>query len=156
MRRTDREITNPAAIDEIIRACPCCRLGVQDGEGVYLVPLSFGFTHADGRRTLYFHSASDGHKLELLRTGRPAAFELDRLLEITGGPIACKYSARYQSVLGQGHVRFLTTPEEKAAALREIMFQNTGRRDWEFADAALSRVVLFALDVETISAKQHV
>ena len=48
MRRTDREVTDPAAIDAIIRACPCCRLGLRDGEGVYLVPLNFGFANVDG------------------------------------------------------------------------------------------------------------
>ena len=52
MRRTDREVTDPAAIDAIIRACPCCRLGLRDGEGVYLVPLNFGFANVDGQRTI--------------------------------------------------------------------------------------------------------
>ena len=78
MRRTDREVTDPAAIDAIIRACPCCRLGLRDGEGVYLVPLNFGFANVDGQRTFYFHSAPEGHKIDLLRQVKTVAFELDR------------------------------------------------------------------------------
>ena len=55
MRRKDREITDLERIDEIIRACDCCRLGFQDGEGVYIVPVNFGFAWEDGKRVLYFH-----------------------------------------------------------------------------------------------------
>lgn len=155
MRRSEREVTDPALIDAIIRRSPCCRLGLRDGEGVYLVPMSFGYTHEQGIRTFYFHSAPEGHKLDLLRQDLPVAFELDCPLEVTEGPIACKYSLRYQSVLGQGQVRFLNTPEEKRAALTEIMRQNTRKADWTFADAALARVTVFALEADTISAKQR-
>jgi len=43
MRRSDREVKDSARIDEIIRMCDCCRLGLVDGDGVYIVPLNFGF-----------------------------------------------------------------------------------------------------------------
>ena len=72
MRRTDREVTDPAAVDAIIRESPCCRLGMRDGEGVYLVPMNFGFTNVEGRRTFYFHSAPEGHKIGLLRRAQTA------------------------------------------------------------------------------------
>ena len=89
MRRTDREVTDPAAIDAIIRACPCCRLGLRDGEGVYLVPLNFGFANVDGQRTFYFHSAPEGHKIDLLRQAKTVAFELDCGCAVTPGTTAC-------------------------------------------------------------------
>ena len=60
MRRKDREVTDPAAIDEIIRRCDCCRLGLRDGDEVYIVPLNFGFFVDDSVRKLYFHSATRG------------------------------------------------------------------------------------------------
>ena len=155
MRRADREVVDAEAIDAIIRQSPCCRLGLRDGEGVYLVPLCFGFSHSGGVRTFYFHSAPEGRKLELLHRNASAAFELDCRCEITAGETACQHSARYQSVIGTGRVRFLTDAAEKRAALAEIMRQNAGAGDWSFPDAAVSRVTVFALDVETISAKQH-
>jgi len=42
MRRADREVKDEKRIDEIIRACDCCRLGFIDGDSVYIVPLNFG------------------------------------------------------------------------------------------------------------------
>ncbi|MCH4266527.1 MAG: hypothetical protein LKF79_07785 [Solobacterium sp.] len=43
MRRKDREIIDAAAIDQIIRACRICRIGLNDHGSVYIVPLSFGY-----------------------------------------------------------------------------------------------------------------
>ena len=57
MRRKDREIGDPEKINEMIRACHCCRLGFQDVEDVYIVPLNFGFEERDGKRIFYFHGA---------------------------------------------------------------------------------------------------
>ena len=155
MRRTDRKVTDPAAIDAIIRACPCCRLGLRDGEGVYLVPLNFGFANVDGQRTFYFHSAPEGHKIDLLRQAKTVAFELDCGCAVTPGTTACSHSANYRSVMGQGRVRFLETQTDKRAALTEIMRQNTGKDDWTFPDEAVDRVAVFVLDVHTITATQR-
>ena len=143
MRRNDRAITDPAAIDAIIRGCDCCRLGLADGNEVYIVPMSFGFTHESGR------------KIDLLHAGGAVSFELDCGHALVEGPTACKYSARYSCVMGTGRVRFLTEPEAQRQALRELMRQNTGSAAWDFPPEALCRLCLFALDVETISAKQH-
>ena len=41
------------------------------------------------------------------------------------------------------------------AALGEIMRQNTGKDDWTFPDEAVDRVAVFALEVQTITAKQR-
>ncbi|RAZ95235.1 pyridoxamine 5'-phosphate oxidase family protein, partial [Klebsiella oxytoca] len=60
MRRTDREVTDPVKIREIITSCDCCRLGFCDGERAYVVPLDFGFEERDGRYTFYFHGAKEG------------------------------------------------------------------------------------------------
>ena len=48
MRRKDREITDFAAMTDIVQACRCCRLGLTDTDGTaYIVPLNFGFTVED-------------------------------------------------------------------------------------------------------------
>ena len=43
MRRHDREVTERAKIDEIIKSCDCLRLGLNAEDGAYIVPLSFGY-----------------------------------------------------------------------------------------------------------------
>ena len=39
MRRQDRAVTAPEKVRAVIDACEVCRLGLQDGRGVYVVPV---------------------------------------------------------------------------------------------------------------------
>ena len=87
MRRTDREITDPEKIREIIDDCTCCRLGLCDEGKAYIVPLSFGYTEREGRYVFYFHSAREGRKLDLIRrTGWAAETDPGLLLPRRGVP----------------------------------------------------------------------
>ncbi len=63
MRRKDRQITDYEKMKEIMKRCDCCRLGFRDGEGVYILPLNFGFKEVNEKIVLYFHSATEGKKL---------------------------------------------------------------------------------------------
>lgn len=155
MRRHDREITDPAKIDEIIRACHCCRLGFADAGEVYIVPLNFGFTSEGGKRTFYFHGATEGRKIGLIRQSPRVAFELDTHYRLNEAETACGYSARFQSVMGTGIVHLLEDHAEKAEALRHIMQHNTGKADWTFPEAMLTGTAVFRCEVETISCKEH-
>ena len=42
MRRSEREITDPEKLRQILDACKVCRIAMQDEQGLYLVPLNFG------------------------------------------------------------------------------------------------------------------
>lgn len=114
MRRKDREVTDGGAIDEIISACECCRLGLNDNGKTYIVPLSFGFENKNGKRIFYFHSAAEGRKIAVLRKDKRVSFELDCAYKVETAPIACGYSAKYSSVMGTGSVDFVVGHEEKS------------------------------------------
>lgn len=157
MRRKDREVTANEKIKAIILSCSCCRLGFYDAASkeVYLVPLNFGYEEKEGKRFFYFHGAKSGRKLDLISQNSSVGFELDTHHELIEGDTACKYSARFQSVVGTGRVSLLENPEEKRAALQTIMFHHTGKRDWEFPDAAVQATSVFYLEVEKLSCKEH-
>lgn len=153
MRRSDREVTDPARIRAVIHACPCCRLGFWDGAQVYIVPLSFGYEEIEGRRLFYFHSATEGRKIDLIRAGGPVGFELDANYEVRPGETACHYSAAFESVIGAGRATLLTDPAQRAHALACIMAHYTGRADWTFPES--QRVAVLQLEVETLCCKIH-
>lgn len=155
MRRKDREVTDPVKIREIITACDCCRLGLQDGDRPYIVPMDFGFVERDGRYILYFHSAKEGRKIDLIRRTGWAAFEMDCGHEWVLGPRACDHTSRFQCVMGGGPVTLLETEEEKRTGLSAILAHITGKDLWEFGEAALKETQVFRLDVEDLSCKVH-
>lgn len=155
MRRKDREIGDPEKINEMIRACHCCRLGFQDGEDVYIVPLNFGFEERDGKRIFYFHGAPEGRKIDLIRSKGRAGFELDRGFELKAGETACQYSASFQSVVGWGRVSMIEEAEERRHALRQLMSHYTGKENWKFPEPMMDRMGIFKLEVEEICCKEH-
>ena len=108
MRRSDREVTDPKQIRDIIDHCTCCRLGFWDGQEVYILPLNFGYEEADGKRVFYFHSAKEGRKIDLIAKAPRVGFELDTNYKLNEAETACGHSARFQSVIGTGVLRLLS------------------------------------------------
>lgn len=155
MRRKDREVTDAALIDEIIMKCHCCRLGFNDGGRVYIVPLNFGYVNECGQRNFYFHGAYEGRKMDLIRNGGYAAFEMDTDYVLHEGRIACDYTAGFKSVFGEGRIEEITDASEKECGLLAIMRQAAGRADFKFDERHLASVYVFRLSVETISCKVH-
>lgn len=155
MRRSDREIKDKNKIKDIISACHCCRLGLNDNGNVYIVPLNFGYTENNGKYTFYFHSAKEGRKVDLINKNGCAGFEMDTNYMLHEGNIACEYTARFQSIIGSGKIAVVEERDEKIKALLAIMHHNTGRDNWEFSDSMLNAVCIFRLDAEELSCKEH-
>ena len=155
MRRKDREVTDFAAMVEIVKACGVCRLGMQDGEGVYMVPLNFGFAVEEGQLVLYFHGADAGKKLALLRQNPAASFEMDTGHKLVPGEKADDYTYAYRSVLGRGSVEFLEGRDARLAGLNRIMEHYSGRGDWTVEGAMLDRTAVYRLRVSSWTAKEH-
>ena len=155
MRRKDREVTDPAAIEDIIRRCACCRLGFNDDGAVYIVPLSFGYEQIDGVYTFYFHSAREGRKLDLLRRYPQVGFEMDTNYRLNEADVACGYSARFQSVIGNGTASLVESVEEKIKGLGLLMEHTAGKGDWQFDGKMLDAVAVFKVQVTSLSCKEH-
>lgn len=90
MRLAKREITDPEVLKEIVEECDTVRLGLTDAEGMFIVPVNYGyeFTEENGKAELqlYFHGAAEGRKADALKSQSPVAVEMDcRHGIITGG-----------------------------------------------------------------------
>ncbi|MPM08596.1 hypothetical protein SDC9_54910 [bioreactor metagenome] len=155
MRRSDREIADAGKIDEIIRACDCCRLGFVDGDSAYIVPLNFGFAEADGKRFFYFHGAKEGKKIGLIKANPIVGFELDTDHAVNEGENACNYSFRYKSVIGKGKIAFIEDVNEKKNALGCIMRHYSDKADWAFTDSEVSAIAIMKLEVTELACKEH-
>lgn len=155
MRRKDREITNPDTMLDMVQHCDCCRLGLVDEDGAYILPLNFGAAVEDGVLALYFHGALEGKKIALLRENPRISFEMDTGHRLVPGAKADEYTFAYRSVMGRGTVTFLETDVEKLRGLNRIMAHYTRRDDWTVDPAMLRATAVFRLQVESWSAKEH-
>lgn len=149
MRRKDKQIADPAVIESIIRRSLVCRLAMTDGDQPYVVPVSFGYRN----RCLYFHSAGEGQKVELLRKNPKVCFEFDVDVSLKKSDRPCRWGMKFKSVVGFGTARFVEPPEKKREALSVIMAQYSGERI-EFSDAELGGVTVFCVKIDTMTGKQ--
>ena len=156
MRRKDREVTDFKRITEIMRDCDCCRLGLADGNGVYIVPMNFGMIETDGKISLYFHSAVCGRKIDILRSQSRVSFEMDTGHRLVADSVSGQCSFLYQSVIGSANAVFVEDRAEKILALKLIMEHYGDKSVRDFSDEVLSKTAVIRLDVSELSCKAHV
>ena len=148
----DKLITNQTEIDEIIRSCLVCRVGFSVNDQPYIVPLNFGY---DGHN-LYFHTAREGQKIDMIRTNDTVCFEFDTAVQIVpDDTIACKWTCRYKSVIGFGRIGELKIEPDRISGLNQIMKHYSGQ-SWDFDDRILKKARIWRLNIEKITAKQSV
>lgn len=153
MRRCDREITDRQEIMEILNRMQVCRLAMQDADGLYIVPMSFGYEWPkDGDLTLYFHCAHEGRRISALKACPEVAFEMDRELQQITAETACGYGCLYESVIGSGRAAFLEEESEKQHALAVLMRQQTGK-DFSFTPAMTQGVTVFRVQATAFTVK---
>ena len=155
MRRADREVTDPKQLEKILRECTAVHIGTQDGAGLFVVPMNYGYTLEGDRLTLYVHSAQEGRKVAAFRNGGVVAFEMDCGHALRGADTACGHSYTYQSIMGSGTIRELTEAGAKRAALELIMEHMTGRGSWDMPDASLERTAVFAIQADQWTGKRN-
>jgi nitroimidazol reductase NimA-like FMN-containing flavoprotein (pyridoxamine 5'-phosphate oxidase superfamily) len=149
MRRKKQEITDKNEIEAIIRKSLVCRLGLADEGRPYIVPLCFGYQDD----TLYFHSAREGKKLDILKKNNKVCFEFDINTEIQKKKDACDWGIEYKSVIGFGEASFVRDPEAKKKALDIIMGQY-GEGTFEFPDATVKKIAVIKVLITSITGKR--
>lgn len=150
MRRKEKEINDMAVISQIINKCQVCRLGLSQDDVPYIIPVSFGY---DGT-TLFFHSAKDGKKVDILSVNNKVCFEFESGVEIIIDETKpCNWSFSFQSVIGFGKAEELSSPEDKIQGLKHILTQYSDKK-WSFDNLPLDGLRVWAINIDSITGKQ--
>ena len=148
-------MTDHGRIADVIRRCTCCRIGFYDDGEVYIVPLSFGYTISGDTYVFYFHGAKEGRKIDLISKSPNVGFEMDTDHALNEADTACGYSARFQSIIGNGVMSAVSDTDEKKLGLSLIMEHYTGKRAWDYDETWLGVTSVFKLLVTKMSCKEH-
>lgn len=154
MRRSDREIKDFDEIVKVLDKCDAVRLAFNDGEYPYIVPLSFGMQVEDGKITLYFHSAKEGKKIELIKKNKKASFEADCSHKLVFDEEKGNCTTEYESVIGCGETEFVDDENEKTKALK-ILMKHYRREDFPYSAALVPATAVFKLKVNSITGKRR-
>ena len=153
MRRANRETTDLNEIKKIVDECKVLRIATKDEEGLYVVPLNFGYSYENGKFTFYFHSAKEGRKIDAFKANEQVAFEMDCEHELLDAGKACGYSYKFASIIGTGSITFLEG-EEKLDALSILMKHQTGK-NFTFNEKMAKDVAVCSLSAEKLTAKAN-
>ena len=164
MRLAKRAVTEPGALREIVEACRTVRLGAVDDEGMFIVPVSFGYDWeldevGTPHLTLWLHSAGEGRKATAFAAhgadGVEVTIEMDCEDGVITGDYACAYSFAYRSIIGAGRIFPVSNRDEKARGLARIMAHMAPDAPGTFPDTALDRVAVWRIEVDHFTGKQR-
>jgi len=150
MRRKDREITDRAEIDAIIRSTNLMHIALADGDMPFIVPLFYAF---DGT-ALYFHSAQSGTKMEILRRNSNVCFGISIDQGFIESDEACDFEARHRTVIGIGKAVFIEDEAEKIKAL-DLIVAHFSQKRFEYPKTNLDRTAVIRIDIGSIKGKKH-
>lgn len=154
MRRKDREIQDLEQLESILKECSVVRIAAQDEEGLFIVPVNFGYRLEGEKLTLLIHSAMEGRKAAAFRNGGMVAFEMDCGHALRTAEVACGHSYAYRSIMGTGTMTEIRDTQEKQKVLETIMAHLTGQ-NWQVPAQGAERTAVFALKASQWTGKAN-
>lgn len=155
MRRKDLEIHDQKEIEAILSKAGVCRIGMVDGNKPYIVAMNFGYEN-DGSPRLWFHGATKGRKIDIIRRNPEVFFQVDIDHQLITAKDACDFSMLFRSVTGNGKITIIEHVEEKIHGLQVIMAHYTGSRDYTFSPEMLSATAILRMDINDMTGKKKV
>ncbi|MCD4735169.1 MAG: pyridoxamine 5'-phosphate oxidase family protein [Bacteroidales bacterium] len=149
----NRQITLKSAIEEIIKKCDVCYVGMVEKNAMpYVLPFNFGYS--DG--VIFLHSGQTGKKINILKNNNSVciSFSTDHQLGWQTENVACSYSMKYRSALVYGKVYFIEEKEEKIQALNIIMAQYSNRK-FKYNDPAVSNVLVMRVEADKMEGRAY-
>jgi nitroimidazol reductase NimA-like FMN-containing flavoprotein (pyridoxamine 5'-phosphate oxidase superfamily) len=154
VRRSDREITDPEEITQILKSGTICRLALSVENVPYIVPMNYGVEFLTPL-ILYFHCAPGGRKLDMLAHNNRVCFEIEAETEIKSGNLACDWTMLYKSVIGYGTVEVIKYNHQKIHGLNILMSHYAGKAEFFYNQKLIDRMLILKLVVDSISGKRH-
>ena len=149
MRRTAQQLTYEEAEAVLLRGSAGVLALTGDKAFPYAVPLSYVY---DGAH-IYFHSATEGHKIDAIQRNPNASFAVIDQDEV----IPEKYTTAYRSVVVFGSVRIIEDEGEKRSAVRKLAVkyapEQTNAQHDAAIDSAWDRFCTFQMSVAHMTGK---
>jgi len=153
MRRKDRQINDIRDLELIISHSDVCRVAFAVNSMPYIVTMNFGYSAGDNP-CFYFHCASEGKKLEMIKKNNYVCFELDTDHEIYEGENGCDWGMKFSSIVGYGKISVLEERESRIYGLDCIMSQYSCRKEFSYDERVLGNTTILRLDIEEMTGKR--
>ena len=154
MLKAKLEVTDREKISDFLKNNRVVRLAFNTDSAPYIVPMNYGFEYNDGELVLFLHCATQGRKIELIKKDPYIGFEIDATINTVTADVACRFSIKYESIIGTGHI-CITDDAEKVNCLNKIMLQFSGKEKWDYDEKFLKRTSTLKLIVDDFTMKKN-
>ncbi len=149
MRKKEKEVTDVSVMEDQLQRAEIMRLAFCDADEPYVVPVCFAYQ--DG--VIFVHSAREGRKLEMIRRSGKVCFEVDSY-KIVKKDLPCKWTIDYTSLIGLGDATLVEDVTKKKEALNAIMTHYGASPPFEYAEAALAKMLIIRIAVRSMTCKR--
>jgi len=150
MRRSDKEIKDPELILKVLNQSETCRIALCDGGKPYIVPMNFAYHD----NVLYFHSATEGLKIDIIRKNSNISFQMDIKTQIIPNENPCKWGMKYLSVTGSGQAYIVEDLLGKKEAMDVIMAKYSSENSFDYTDKALNNILVIKIEIGEMTGKK--
>lgn len=160
MRQAKLECTDEGKINSFLTESKTGYLGLSDENIPYVVPLNYVWFEGD----IYFHGASEGRKVDIIRVNPRACFTVSEDLGTMTNPVPAKTDTAYMSVMIFGKIEKVED-WEKATSVMQVMLDKYvpgyygGRLSQahveKYRSSMGSRTAVFRIKTERLTAKEN-
>ncbi len=147
MRKKDRQLPRQEELDILENGEYGILATVGDDRYPYAVPVNYVYTSGH----IYFHCATEGHKLDNIHFNNKVSFCVVNKSEI----VPEKFTTKYKSVIVFGKAD-LVTGEEKRETLKKLIHKYSPEYEevgLKYIEKEFERVSVVKIHVDTITAK---
>ena len=155
MTGTDREITEIAEIEKLLKTAQVCRIALMNGEYPYVIPMCFGYKLEGRHLVLYFHTSPKGQKLDLIKKNNTAGFEIDHLSGIITNETDCGVTALYECMTGTGSMEIINGIEKITGLTSILSKYDEKKTEHKFSEQVLNSIVLLKLTADSFCCRTH-
>ncbi len=149
MRRKDKEIKDTKEMESIINRSDVCRIALCENNSPYIVPVCFGYRD----NCMYFHSATDGKKIDIIKKNNRVCFEFDIQEGLIKSQNPCDWDVKYCSVIGSGRAFIIEEFEGKTKALN-IIAGHYSSDGFEYQKNSVDNVTVIKVEIENLTGKR--
>lgn len=146
MRRTDKQMTNSAAIDLLKRGREGILGTISDNGYPYTVVLNYVYHN----NKIYFHCTKEGHKIDNIKSNDKVSFSVYDNVKVIGDEL----NTKYQSVTLFGKARVLAATKEILRELVKKYSQLQNEETDNLINKEIDITAIVEIEIEHITGKE--
>jgi nitroimidazol reductase NimA-like FMN-containing flavoprotein (pyridoxamine 5'-phosphate oxidase superfamily) len=146
MRRKDKERTDAAFLESVLREAETVCLALNTGAAPYALHVNFIYRD----NALFMHCAAEGRKLDLLRADPRVGFTL----AVDVAVLPERFTTRYRSVNGWGTAFLVEDPGERRAVFAGLAAKYRAACPDPVPEAMSRQIAVLRIDIQAMTGKQ--